>query len=161
MTEEVTEWTELSPRRQELLEIIEEEYTLDDKFGRSDVDDLLEDDENTTTKTLNNLAHEEDYYLNRVSVGGGPFLVANKTHEEDETAASPSQQESLARKMVNEEGLELTPEDYQWAVDASRNAFASKFNARASRVNLNPTWTRNLYQITVEGQTRIRANGDI
>mgnify|MGYP006309948877 CR=1 FL=1 len=120
MTEEVTEWIELSPRRQELLEIIEEEYTLDDKFGRSDVDNLLEDDENTTTKMLNNLAHEEDYYLNRVSVGGGPFLVSNKTHEEDETAASPPQQESLARKIVDKEELELTPEDYQWAVDASK-----------------------------------------
>lgn len=160
MTQDLTTWGDLSPRRQELLQLIEDEYTLDDKFGRSDVDRLLGDEGNTTTKTLNSLAHMEDYYLNRVSVGGGPFLVANKADEEDETAASPAQQESLARKLVNEEGLNLTPEDYQWAVDASRNTFASKFNNQSNRVSLNPTWTRNLYQLTTEGRSEIRVNSE-
>lgn len=154
-----TPWSELTSRRCELLEAIEDEYTLDEKFGTSDVNQLLDEDDNTTTKTLNNLAHEEDHYLNRVSIGGGPLLVAVKKHEEDESEFRPADQEKLARKMVNEEGLSLTPENYDWADDGSRNAFAAKFNDRATRVELRPTWTRNLYQLTSEGRREIQSNG--
>jgi|AntDeeMetageno51_2_1112566.scaffolds.fasta_scaffold02617_3 hypothetical protein len=148
-SEHMTTWKDLHERRREVLQTIDGEYDYDDTFARSDVDSHLGDDDNTTTRTLNRL-DEEDNYLNRVATGGGPLLVAQREQGEDRTASRPPAQEDLAREMVNEENLPLTPENYDWAEDDSRNAFAAEFNQRASNTTLRPTWTRNRYEL-VEG----------
>lgn len=147
--EHMTDWEELHERRREVLRTIDSEFDYDDTFARSDVDSHLGDDDKTTTRTLNRL-DEENNYLNRVATGGGPLLVAQREQNEDRTASRPPAQEDLAREMVNEEGLSLTPEDYDWADDDSRNAFAAEFNQQASSTTLRPTWTRNRYEL-VEG----------
>lgn len=156
MNIESPSYDELTRRRQELVDTINRTYTPEEgKFGTDDVNRLLDDDDPTRTPTLDRLA-SEDHYSRRVPTGGNPILVARKTHDDDETAGSPSKQEQLARKVVNEEGISLTPEDYHWATDESRQIFTSEFNAQSKRIHLTPTWTRKLYVLTVEGHRRIR-----
>ena len=155
-TRELTAWHDLrSQRRQELLLAIESTYSSEDKFGTSDLNRVLDDDKPTTTPTLNKL-DKEDGYIKRVHTGGFPILVAQITGDEDQVAVGPDKQEKLARQMVNREGLPITPEEYAWAVDQQRNAFAAEFNKRASGVRLNPTWSRNLYSLTDEGKRMIQ-----
>jgi len=46
---ELTPWTDLTERRRELLKTIDAAYTPDDKFATSDVNELLDGDDSTTT----------------------------------------------------------------------------------------------------------------
>lgn len=154
----LTPWNELtSDRRRELLIKIEDEFGTDTKFGTNDLNGVLEDDNQTRTRTLTKL-QKEDNYLKRPDTGGSPILVARIPNDEDDVAVPPNEQEKLARQMTNREGLSLTPENYSWTVDAQRNAFTQKFNNRATNVHLRATWSRNNYQLRDAAQKVIVNN---
>ncbi|KPN29965.1 hypothetical protein SY89_00685 [Halolamina pelagica] len=69
-----------------------------------------------------------------------------------------SGQEKLAQQMVNKEGLSLNPSKVNWASNSERNNFQSKFNARASSVELRATWTRNKYRLRDKPRYIVRSS---
>jgi hypothetical protein len=157
MSNDIPHVADLHWRRREVVVAIDSGgYTPEkDQFTRLDIDHILGNDNTTTTGLLNNLARE-DQYLRRVRVGGSPLLRAEKPDDDDETAITIPQQERLARKMVDEEGLDLTPERYQWGLSSQRQAFQNAFNTRSTKVTLDAWWTSNKYVVTTVGAKRMR-----
>lgn len=150
-TVSLTAWDDLSPKRQVVLETASREFG-DERFARSELNDHLS--EPTTTTTLNNI-WEEDGYL-RKSAGGSSMLLALHRYDDDRTAFGPAQEEDLAERMARREGLALDAEAVNWADDDERQAFQEEFNARATDVELDATWTRNKYWLTDEALAVIR-----
>ena len=151
-----TAWKELTDRRKEILEAIEDQWDVGEKFRTAGVNQELADDNQTTTGLLTDL-DEEDNYLQRVQTGGGPLLVAYIQGEDNKTATSPSKQKRLAQKMVNKENLSLDPGNYDWG-SPNRKKFVMEFNKRSTNVNLNATWTCNYYELTPDGDNTIKKN---
>lgn len=151
---ERTKWNELTTRRQEILETVEEEIP-DDTFACSELNSHLTDP--TTTTTLNKLAGNDNYL--RRWPGGSSMLLAIIPDGDNEPAFRLSGQEELAQKMVNREGLSLDPTDTNWRSNAERQQFQDKFNSRASAVKLRATWTRNKYRLNKDARYEVRANG--
>jgi hypothetical protein len=149
----ITNWNDLSSRRQTLLIHIEGVYP-SDTFACSQLNSHLT--RGTTTGTLNNLAQEDDY-LRRWS-GGSSMLLAIIPSADNRTAFRLSAQESLAQQMVNKEGISLNPTTVNWVDRAQRQQFAEEFNLRASSVELNSTWTRNKYRLKDDARYVVRAN---
>jgi len=150
-----TNWENLTTRRQEVVETVEEEIP-DDTFACSELNRHLDD--STTTRTLNKLARNDDYL--RRWPGGSSMLLAIIPDEDNDAAFRLSAQVRLARKMVDREDLSLDPADVDWRSNSERKRFENKFNSQATEVELRATWTRNKYRLKDDARYEIRANGE-
>lgn len=149
-----TNWENLTSRRQEILETVEEEIP-DGTFACSELNNHLDD--NTTTRTLNKLSRKDDYL--RRWPGGSSMLLAIIPGEDNAASFRLSAQERLAQKMVDREGLSLDPSGLDWRNNSERRRFADEFNSRATEVELRATWTRNKYRLKEDARYEVRANG--
>lgn len=149
----LTDWTDLTTRRQTILKTAEDEFG-DDTFARGELNRHLS--EPTTTQTLNKIA-QEDGYLRRFPGGSSMLLALNPT-DRDRTAFGPAQEEDLAKRMVRQEGLPLDAESVNWADNDDRESFVDQFNKLSVTVDLEATWTRNKYRLKDEARAIIRRN---
>ncbi len=160
---DVTEWDELSSRRKEVLTVIYEEFGTDTQFTKDQLNNLLETD--TTLGLLDELW--EDGYLEVINRGGTPMLLALISNEDNQREFAAEDQEELANDMVNRENLGLDAEDYDWTDNEERYEFCDTFNEGAKEkhedddeepIQLNATFTRNIYKLTEEGAEVIEDN---
>lgn len=148
-----TDWSNLTTRRQALLEAVEENYP-DQTFACSELNDHLSDD--TTTRTLNKISRQ-DNYLRRYP-GGNSMLIALIPGDDNSTAFRLSSQESLAQRMADREGLSMDASSFDWSNDGERQKFASEFNSSSVEVDLRATWTRNKYRLKDDTRYTIRSH---
>lgn len=143
MSSEITDPDDLTSKRREIVQTAEVQFG-DDTFACGDINNHLS--EQTTTQTLDKVV-DEDGYLQKYP-GGNSMLLAHIPGEEPETAFTQQQMETLARKMINREGLSLSAEAVEWWKKDERETFVEKFNRGASSVWFRATWTRNKYRLT-------------
>lgn len=141
-TSMTTDWEELTSRRREILATAAGHFP-DETFACGELNSHLADD--TTTRTLNKLAREDEY-LRRYPGGSTMLLAVLEDVGETDAEFTLSSMERLAQKMVNREGLPLDPSSVDWSRKTERFAFVNEFNTRADDTRLRATWTRNKYE---------------